>query len=57
MFIYILLISLDGFYVARYAKDNSQMIAKDEEAVEKMSKVEKDFNDAKSEETTWSIDQ
>ena len=43
--------------MARYAKDDSQKIAKDEEAADKMSKLEKDLNDAKSEETTWSIDQ
>lgn len=48
---------LDGFYVARYAKDDVEKVLKDGNAIETASKVEKDPGDAKSKDTFWSIDQ
>ena len=52
-----LIYSLDGLYVARYEKDKSENIVKDEEKIEKASQVAKDLNEAEPQETTWSIDQ
>ena len=43
--------------MARYVKDKSENIIKDEEKIEKASQVAKDLNEAEPQETIWSIDQ
>jgi len=50
-------IKSDGLYVARYEKDKSENVVKDEEKIEKASQMAKDLNEAEPQETTWSIDQ